>query len=347
MYQKLKDSLIPAITIITNRNSWYLVITFFLSYCLASITLFNEFAVLHPDQFNVVSIQWPIIIACLLGLLISSQMSFKFLGKVSFLYLFFLSSSYFIEMTLRLNDPDFKWKSFNGFWQNNYLIWLCLVLCVSLFFRFLTSKIKQVSKLSIADKKTFEIPVLAQLLTALYLSSHQFLNRLLENNFYSVKTGDFFEVRSHIFLYALYFFLLMLPVCYFFFKAISDIYKNKASLSLAISSSIILATLMNYGIQAAVTEKGRHYDFLIAPGATSYQIIIFASIFLIIYAIVNRYVLATLLITFSGSVIVLINHFKYTARYEPIVFSDLMWIKDIAFFKDYISLTSITIAFQR
>lgn len=337
----VQNQFLKLLSLIKNRNFWYLLLTFLLSFALPSIALYNTFASHHNDLFNFIPVQWPIIFALFLGLFISGHLSVKFLSKVGLLFLFFLISSYFIEMTLRLNDNDFKWQDYKELWQNNYLTWLGLILLVALFFNLLSKKLTVFEKIRVDHHKSFGILILAQLLTGFYLSSNQLLNRLNANLFFPINLENPLETSKHIFLYALVFYLLFLLVTITFIKGLSDIKQNKASLSLAFSSSVLLATLMNYSIQAGITEKGAHYGVLIAPGATIYQIIVLTSIFFIVYIAINRYILATLVITCFSGIFSLANSLKYAARHEPIVQADLMWLKDIAFFKDYISLSLI------
>lgn len=314
---------------------------FFVSFGLSSIALYNTFASQNSNIFDFIPVQLPIILALALGLFISGQMSVKFVSKVSFLYLFFLVSSYFIEMTLRLNDADFEWQDYKEFWQHNYLNWLGLVLLVALFFKLLSKKVTIFENIRVPHDKNFAIPILAQFLTSFYISSNQFLNRLEVNTFFPLHLEDSLESSRHLFLYAFVFYLLFLLVTITFIKGLRDIKRNTASLSLAFSSSVFLATLMNYSLQAGITEQGAHYGVLIAPGATIYQILVLSSLFFIAYIAINRYIIATLVITSLSGLFSLANSLKYTARHQPIVQADLMWLKDISFFKDYISLTSL------
>ncbi|WP_231198489.1 hypothetical protein [Streptococcus equi] len=63
--------------------------------------------------------------------------------------------------------------------------------------------------------------------------------------------------------------------------------------------------------------------------------------FALVFLLINNYIIALFVNTVIGALISIVNIEKYKQRSEPLLFSDLKWIKEIKFFLNYISLTQI------
>ncbi|MGT2832090.1 LTA synthase family protein [Streptococcus halotolerans] len=325
------------------KKTLYIVISFLLSYLLSAIILYDQFVSLHTDRFNFVSSHWPLLLSVCLGILYSVRINAKFLIKVVILYLFFIVSAYFIEMTLQLNNPDFHWKTSDDFLQSNGLIYLSIILIIAVAAKIIFQKFSFTKRFFVSKYK--DTYVLAQLLTSFYTTSNQMLSRVQENTLLPTNSESFFQIRNNIFTYILGFYILFFGVSLLLLKSTRDLKKKKVSIILAVTTSIALAVIFNYTIQSAIKETGSHYNLFITPGATIFQIIIFSVIFGLLYIIINRYMIATMFIIIMGSTISVANTLKYRARLEPLLPYDLAWLKDITFFKDYISSSTLILAF--
>lgn len=100
-------------------------------------------------------------------------------------------------------------------------------------------------------------------------------------------------------------------------KGISHLIKNKPTPSLSVVTSLLLAFIFNFTIQAGVTEKGESYGYYIASGATIFQILVFFAFFMIVYIIINRYLPATVFNLVVGILVSFVNAKKFALRREP------------------------------
>ncbi|MGT2959069.1 LTA synthase family protein [Streptococcus bovimastitidis] len=244
-------------------------------------------------------------------------------------------------MTLRLNDPTFMWQEFTDFWQYNSLKWIGLILCFAFGLKFLTNRISFFKKVSLSNTSLLQNVSLGQTFTLLTLTSPLFLERLSENTLLPVSELRVPNLNHNVWQYTLTFYFLSTIVTLLIAHMIEDFRQNQSGISSLLSTSIIFAIISNYFIQVGITDKGSHYHYFIAPGATILQIILLTLLFIIPYLIVNRYIPATLLNLILAASFSLINALKFEARQEPFIVSDLIWIKDIQFFKDYISFKAL------
>ncbi|MGC4432631.1 phosphoglycerol transferase, partial [Streptococcus suis] len=58
----------------------------------------------------------------IIGLLISRLVTWRFVVRFACGYVLYLIASYWMDMTLSLNNKDFHWEAFKSFWQTNFLL---------------------------------------------------------------------------------------------------------------------------------------------------------------------------------------------------------------------------------
>lgn len=137
-------------------------------------------------------------------------------------------------------------------------------------------------------------------------------------------------------------FLVVIMLSVFIVRGLKLFIKNKTGFSLAFTSSLILAFIFNYFIQIGMFEKGipqeGPYQGYLVAGATFFQVLILTGIFLIIYLLINRYIIATGLILIIFGTFTIANHIKFQSRLEPIYISDLSWIKNPATLLSFVNL---------
>lgn len=259
---------------------------------------------------------------------IRSKFNFWFACKILLIYLMYQVLSYFVLMTLNINNADFKWFDFvkNHFFQVNYLLPLLYMLGLTLGIFYLKSRPKPLNirfQRHVSIRENFFI---AQFLTAFILSDSKFIDFIERSSFFNVET--LVERLSALWYYS-WLYLFISFVTYLFIKGITDIINNRVSISSALSMSLLFAILFNYTVQIGIDNKGTVVDRFILPGAFSFQVCLYTGLFFLIYLLSNRFLFSTVFVLVSGTIFSLANAIKYTYRNEPILPSDLGWIKQI------------------
>lgn len=140
-------------------------------------------------------------------------------------------------------------------------------------------------------------------------------------------------------------FVLLLCISYFVLSGFEQLFwhKTEHGFSLAFVTSLVLAFVFHYFIQAGITihVSVPFQGFQIA-GATAFQVLLLTGFFLLVFLIVNRYVLATGIILLVFSLFSFANSMKYTMRMEPVYISDLSWIREPLALLSFVS-TSVVI----
>ncbi|MGT2847107.1 hypothetical protein [Streptococcus massiliensis] len=109
-------------------------------------------------------------------------------------------------------------------------------------------------------------------------------------------------------------------------RGLRDFIHNRSSFALAVITSLIFAVIFNLAIQMSLGEGVPHYGTFIFQGAVDFQFVIFSLVFLLIYVLINRYTIASILILFLGVTFTYANYLKVSMRGEPILPSDLVWV---------------------
>lgn len=113
-------------------------------------------------------------------------------------------------------------------------------------------------------------------------------------------------------------------------KAMKALVHKKADFYLTVMTSLMLSLLLNFGMQFTVRGDINLFEKFIFPAVTLYQLLFFFTIFQFIYFIVNRFVQTTLLLCAISSIMVMANHIKFAMRSEPILITDLIWLKELS-----------------
>ena len=128
-------------------------------------------------------------------------------------------------------------------------------------------------------------------------------------------------------LIALIFILLSLP-SFLAVKGLRDLAQNKASASVAFVLSAVFALIFNYTIQNSIRGDVIVLDQYLFTGASLFQIIVFFMIFMALYLIFNHFLLPTMLITALVVVATIASSLKFQYRQEPILPSDMVWLRN-------------------
>ncbi|VEE22883.1 phosphoglycerol transferase [Streptococcus equinus] len=261
------------------------------------------------------------------------------------IYLLFLIGAYFVKVTLNLNNEKFDWTKFQHFWDFNFLIPLACLLLLALVFNCFSSYFSNefINAFSL-KKKRYDILVMSQIATMFIVTSNQLINSFLSNTLFLVEDIKKTAYAGQLLHYSLGMYVFFSLITYASAKGISHLIKNKPTPSLSVATSLLLAFIYNYTIQIGITEKGATYDYYIASGATIFQILIIFACFMVIYITINRYLLATVFNIVLGVLISYINAEKFALRNEPFLVSDLTWLNDIGFFKEYVSENALLLS---
>lgn len=261
------------------------------------------------------------------------------------IYFLFVIGAYFVKVTLNLNNEKFDWTKFQHFWDFNFLIPLACLLLLALVFNCFSSYFSNdfINAFSL-KKKRYDILVMSQIATMFIVTSNQLINSFLSNTLFLVEDIKKTAYAGQLLHYSLGMYVFFSLITYASAKGISHLIKNKPTPSLSVATSLLLAFIFNFTIQAGVTEKGESYGYYIASGATIFQILIIFACFMVIYITINRYLPATVFNIVLGVLISYINAEKFALRNEPFLIADFTWLNDIGFFKEYVSENALLLS---
>ncbi|HGA1494884.1 TPA: LTA synthase family protein, partial [Streptococcus suis] len=129
---------------------------------------------------------------------------------------------------------------------------------------------------------------------------------------------------------------------YYFINGSEKLIKNRVGMSSTWSSSILLAIVFNYYLQYGIRTTDYFVPlFELQLSAFLFQVLIIASIYLLIYLLINRFLLSTLLIVSSSTIFIIANNLKYEMRQEPILPSDLSWLRQLFLIFSFVDVSFI------
>ena len=274
-----------------------------------------------------------------LGKLLSQLFSKRFFLWSAIIYALYTGFSYLLTVTQHVNDFEFKAERVfsNHFWQFNSLPGLLLIfLFAYIFIHFPKLKKRFPDKFLQVNKKNREVLenlFLSQLFLFLALMDDK-MPELLHHQSYLVNfleegkldiTQNF--MLTLLCLIALIFILLSLP-SFLAVKGLRDLAQNKASVSVAFVLSAVFALIFNYTIQNSIRGDVIVLDQYLFTGASLFQIIVFFMIFMALYLIFNHFLLPTMLITALVVVASIASSLKFQYRQEPILPSDMVWLRN-------------------
>lgn len=274
-----------------------------------------------------------------LGKLLSQLFSKRFFLWSAIIYALYTGFSYLLTVTQHVNDFEFKAERVfsNHFWQFNSLPGLLLIfLFAYIFIHFPKLKKRFPGKFLQVNKKNREVLenlFLSQFFLFLALMDDK-MPELLHHQSYLVNfleegkldiTQNF--VLTFLCLIALIFILLSLPSL-LAVKGLRDLAQNKASVSVAFVLSAVFALVFNYTIQNSIRGDVIVLDQYLFTGASLFQIIVFFMIFMALYLIFNHFLLPTILITALVVVATIASSLKFQYRQEPILPSDMVWLRN-------------------
>ncbi|WP_228063753.1 LTA synthase family protein [Streptococcus sp. 19428wC2_LYSM12] len=266
-----------------------------------------------------------------LGIYLSRSLNKWFYFKFSVQVIIYLLVSYGVYITRQLNNEKFQMWNFskNQFWEWHALPILGWIFLVAVLYKYLL----EASSMSSVEAETnklvspsnwvvhFILPILIFSDSKLSLTIMQNITGLLDDS----------QVDRYVVLFLPNLIIAMVGsilLSFMFFKAIELLRQNKASVSLSIITSFVMALVINYYLQLGVQDDSALLDKFIFEGATLYQILFFVVFYLLVYVLINRYVLSTLLLISFSTIIAVANYLKESMRSEPLLITDFVWIQD-------------------
>ena len=274
-------------------------------------------------------------IACwLLGRYIS-----KFLRKETFIaivvvFFIYMLFSYLLEITRNLNDFSYKiWNiDKNHLWQTNSLYLIIPILAFGIINKYILKKGKQepfkTFNINYQNLSFMETLVVSQLFIIMCLTDSKLPAVMDKLSLFL----EFTNTNSEQYIFRLIGFVIYIVLVstipsFVLVKGMRDVINNRSSFSVAFTFSALFALIFNYTIQDSLKADVIILDLRLFTGATLFQIIIFFALFLLIYLICNSFLFPTIICIFFGVVTTIANSLKFQFRQEPILPSDLAWLK--------------------
>ncbi|PHV55630.1 hypothetical protein CS010_10110 [Streptococcus macedonicus] len=271
------------------------------------------------------------------------DLNYKTFFNLFFGFIAYLIVSYFLLITRNINNSDFNvWKhTDNHFFEYRGLIVVVLIIILSFIIKSILDKFSLKDLYSSFFQEYYKSDSTIYFLIVFIILSDSKLISIISKTVSDGKIADFIpKLTLNIFLLFITFYCIVRIV----YKAIEAIRNNNPNFYLSAATSLLFGVIFNYTLQYGVKTEGSLMDMFVFPGATAYQIT-FIFVFCIIgYLIINRYVITTFLEIVFWGVISLVNYLKQKMRNEPLLVSDISWLKEAKLLTKYIDGTIIIYA---
>lgn len=263
----------------------------------------------------------------------------KFLRKETFIaivvvFFIYMLFSYLLEITRNLNDFSYKiWNiDKNHLWQTNSLYLIIPILAFGIINKYILKKGKQepfkTFNINYQNLSFMETLVVSQLFIIMCLTDSKLPEVMDKLSLFL----EFTNTNSEQYIFRLIGFVIYIVLVstipsFVLVKGMRDVINNRSSFSVAFTFSALFALIFNYTIQDSLKADVIILDLRLFTGATLFQIIIFFALFLLIYLICNSFLFPTIICIFLGVVTTIANSLKFQFRQEPILPSDLAWLK--------------------
>ncbi|MEW4353999.1 LTA synthase family protein [Streptococcus pneumoniae] len=244
------------------------------------------------------------------------------------LYICYLVFDYWMKMTFNLNVEAFHWEEFNKnhFMQNNGLLFTGIFLSLCLGYKIFQEYREKIY--FAVRNRTYDV-FLSQLFTYFIMTGSQMRLVIEQNTYLKIYHENGSLNQEHLVFYSLIAYILTSIFTYFFIQSCKAFKQRRGNFSLSVTTSILLAGIFNYTIQAGITDKGDWFGTYLASGATFFQIMVLSVLFIGVYGISNQYILGTIVNVALGIIVTIVNSLKFDLRHEPFLPADLSWWKEI------------------
>ncbi len=282
-----------------------------------------------------------------ISFLISNLLYKKLISWAIIIYFLYTSFSYLLQVTRNVNDPSFKVeKIFQNHFLQLYFLPVLFVTFVMVILYKLVFKLKRWTDfeglhIDESNSNRIEDLLLAQFLLSLVFSDNKFLNVITKTGFLS----KFYEEKlqiNELFVFSLTSLIFLIfaigsVLSFLAVKGMRDLYKNKNSFSVTVLFSAVFAMIFNYTIQNSIRGDISVLDLRLFAGASLFQIIVFFITFIWLYVVFNRFLLPTIFILIVGIGGSVASALKFQYRQEPILPSDLVWLRNPKILLDFLN----------
>lgn len=282
-----------------------------------------------------------------LSFYVSNYINKFFVLKILLSHLGYLVISYFLLVTRNLNNKEFDIFDFqqNVIYQKNFLLTLLIVLIISIGISFLRKSIKSRhnNRRRKPQKKDKDIErvTLSIIVASFAITDYRSVEIIKSLVASQLENANYFGYIRTLILSLFLSVVAMAGVSYILLKSYKALRTNTPSGSLAVSTSLLFAVIFNYTIQSGVVVGEPLLNRYIFPGATVFQIFIFTCLFLLIYLLINRFLISTFVIVILGTVISIANSIKQGLRNEPLLVTDFVWLKEISLLASFVEKSII------
>lgn len=305
------------------------VIFFFISILLFLYpVIYSYFSIRHNinSMVNHKSMLNVLFVLILIGALFN-YLLLVFMGRLRNVLIPFLSALslvltlQMIEASERINMPNFSFLNKDISFYISDTIPICIQFFVLLFLTFIRKKLST-KKLPINSKFTNLLltNVFFSLFSSLYWFKELFWSKVFDvENIFKIE-GSF--IRIIVFLSSYLFIFIIV-------KSWNDLLNNRSTVVLSLVTSLTLSSVFNFLLQLGIRKEETLLGKYVFPGAMLFQIIVLTAIFFIVYMLINRYIVSTICLGLLIYIVSIANQLKFELRNEPLLYSDLTWIKDL------------------
>lgn len=283
------------------------------------------FELLSPSKVDIAISYLFLVNAIAYFVMILSTEKLKIHGyRFGIAYLYYLLCSMVIQNTYQLNNPDFLSENWwaNGFFQPQALYMPVIIVILNLLVRRFKPILLENRNDVTGDG------VLTALLSITVLSDQRLLalfEPLVRASVIEQQTvWELTFVQKFLPLLALFALLSRS-----FFGGLKAITSRKLDWSLAFLTSFSFSIFVNYFLQESYKGKETLLGYFSFPGAMAFQIFFFTILFFLVYLVINRYSYATVINLGSAILLVISNQLKIAYRAEPVLTTDIVWLKQI------------------
>lgn len=232
--------------------------------------------------------------------------------------------------TIHTNDKEFRfWQ--DGVYQQDHFFFIALLLIFSSIAYFI--RLRQ-ERLFTEDGRWLwlEEAFLSYTLSVTLMNHEALVNHLWPMVSGQGEQGSF-TVGVLLPLFKL---LCSYMISHHLIKAIRTVSFNQSNFSLAVVSSLSMGIVTSYFLQSAIVLDTALLGLFPFQNAVSFQVISLSLVYLLLYLVINRYLLVTLMNIAWSSLLVVANELKFSFRQEPILLTDLVWLREIETVADFV-----------
>lgn len=255
--------------------------------------------------------------------------------KLFFMLIYFGIISYYLQKAIHLNDANYYSSLTETMFDYpvSILTYISILLLSSLVIRtIIESKEIQLLDIKLASENQTVI-----LLLIVILNQNNQLVRTIINFFKVSLTLSNISVLTELFIGALFIIFLSNGLL----QLIQEKNGKWVGVYTVFLSSILLSSFYNYFLQSGVRiqniTNSNTVEFMF-NGALEFQTFILFVLFCLVYLIINKYLLATLVNIIVWSLVIYANISKFKQRDEPLLLTDFTWLRKFSFLLKFINL---------